>query len=541
MAIEASDELAGFLKWVSGEDFPGANEDRLFGMSRAYYGAADGVEAAIPLLVSAVESIREGVSGQADEAFVESMRAYVDEEPGFLAAAGIHMRKLGAKSQTSGTQVQYVKMTLIGAIILLLIEFAVALAFSFFNPGAALNWLAARVAIFRFLVRTLLGRLLMHVVMNQIIGIGLQVLLDLIVQRLQMAMGTRDHIDTSLTRQAAIAGAVGGAVATVLGPAANRIFRRFTGEVGDAVVNAIPDPKPPKSFLDALMTPAPKPTARQAVAEGAEELVVEAGTEVIAEGTVNAINGEGFKVTGAAATSGILSAGASIAGTNVGNAIRPGPDTSGGDGDAQPAKATPTNVPNAPADTSDPPPPYSSGEDRPDGSTGASNTGGPEGVAGNGTVTPVPTPTQVGTGPGNGPPGSGATQNGSASSTTGSGSAPASQKPAGDNTAPDGVAPESVSPNTPTLGPTTPNDLTPSDLTPNGLTPNDLTPNGLTSSDLTSNGLTSNGSFDSGPVSNEPVVGGSDSSGSTPAGLTGSPATTSSTVAASSTDRKSVV
>ncbi|WP_329110958.1 hypothetical protein OG792_17790 [Micromonospora sp. NBC_01699] len=407
MAIEASDQLAGFLKWVSGEDFPGANEDRLFGMSRAYYGAADGVEAAIPLLVSAVESIREGVSGQADEAFVESMRAYVDEEPGFLAAAGLHMRKLGAKSQTSGTQVQYVKMTLIGAIILLLIEFAVALAFSFFNPGAALNWLAARVAIFRFLVRTLLGRLLMHVVMNQIIGIGLQVLLDLIVQRLQMAMGTRDHIDTSLTRQAAIAGAVGGAIATVLGPAANRIFRRFGGEVADAVVDNIPTPKPPpKSFLDALLTPAPKPTARQAVVEGAEELVVEAGTEVLAEGTVNAINGEGFKVTGAAATSGILSAGASIAGTNVGNAIRPGPDTDqNADGGAdQPTKATPTDVP-MPVLTPGGPPP--GGPKAGSNNSGTSTDDDPDGTVDPApppyTATPTPVDTGAGTGPTNGP------------------------------------------------------------------------------------------------------------------------------------------
>ncbi|MGW4462619.1 WXG100-like domain-containing protein [Micromonospora sp. NPDC004704] len=506
MAIEASDQLAGFLKWVSGEDFPGANEDRLFGMSRAYYGAADGVEAAIPLLVTAVESIREGVSGQADEAFVESMRAYVDEEPGFLAAAGLHMRKLGAKSQTSGTQVQYVKMTLIGAIILLLIEFAVALAFSFFNPGAALNWLAARVAIFRFLVRTLLGRLLMHVVMNQIIGIGLQVLLDLIVQRLQMAMGTRDHIDTSLTRQAAIAGAVGGAIATVLGPAANRIFRRFGGEVADAVVDNIPTPKPPpKSFLDALMTPAPKPTARQAVVEAAEELVVEAGTEVLAEGTVNAINGEGFKVTGAAATSGILSAGASIAGTNVGNAIRPGPDDGpNADGTDQPTKSTPTDVP-TPVVTPGGPPPGSPGGVPPGGPKGGSNDpgtstdGGPDGPTDSdpATSTPIPVGAVPGAGSTNGP----ASTPSSAAPTTGSG--------------------------TPSSGPDaldapTPNAPTPDGSLPDGSVPNGSLSNAPTLSSPLSNAPTLDGPLSNGPASDlpfasaegfGPTVGGGDSQG----------------------------
>ncbi|WP_431727157.1 toxin glutamine deamidase domain-containing protein [Verrucosispora sp. TAA-831] len=362
MGIEASDDLAGFLKWISGEDFPGTDEDRLFGLSRAYSGAADGVDSALPLLVDAVRSIRRGVSGRADEAFVESMQGYL-RNPGYLAVAADQLRDLGAKSRASGTQVQYVKMMIIGALIQLMIDFIVALAFSFFNPGAALNWLAARVAVFRFLVRTLLGRLIQMVAVNQVIGIGLQVLMDAIVQRLQLSMGTRDRWDGKLTRDAAAVGALGGAVSTFLGPAINLLARRLGGPGARALTDAGADSVPPPgtTFRQALTTPEPRPTGRQATADAAGEMASEAAVEYLTEGLYGVMTGQGWNVGGAAAVSGAVSGAASAAGTNIGDAIRPGPD--GGtrdtesDGDA-PSRTTPT--PDPTSKSSPPPPPDAS-------------------------------------------------------------------------------------------------------------------------------------------------------------------------------------
>ncbi|QKW13591.1 toxin glutamine deamidase domain-containing protein [Verrucosispora sp. NA02020] len=391
MGIEASDDLAGFLKWISGEDFPGTDEDRLFGLSRAYSGAADGVDSALPLLVDAVRSIRRGVSGRADEAFVESMQGYV-RNPGYLAAAAEQLRDLGAKSRASGTQVQYVKMMIIGALIQLMIDFIVALAFSFFNPGAALNWLAARVAVFRFLVRTLLGRLIQMVAVNQVVGIGLQVLMDAIVQRLQLSMGTRDRWDGKLTRDAAAVGALGGAVSTFLGPAINLLARRLGGPGARALTDAGADSVPPPSntFRQALTTPEPRPTGRQATADAAGEMASEAAVEYLTEGLYGVMTGQGWNVGGAAAVSGAVSGAASAAGTNIGDAIRPDPDGSTRDAepdDPGPPRTTPTPDPtsksSSPPPDGPPPPidgPSSADTPPPPGPDGAGAPAAPDGT-----------------------------------------------------------------------------------------------------------------------------------------------------------------
>ncbi|WP_432838042.1 hypothetical protein [Dactylosporangium sp. CA-092794] len=328
--IEASRVVAGILKWITGEEFPATRETHLFSYGSTLQSAAGSVEAAHPHLVDGVRQISSGVSGQAQHAFVASMQPYVNHNPGYLRSAATSMRRAGRDIRDLGTQVQYVKMMIIATIVELMAEFAAAMAFSFFNPGLAMHWLAARVAMVRLLVRTWLGRLILQIALNQIIGVGLQTLMDAIIQRLQIDGGTRDHWDGRLSRQAASAGALGGAVGTGLGMALGRVIGRHGAEAGA------------RELADAM--PA-APVGAAGWRHATEEVAQEVGTEYLTEGLYGAMTGQGWSVGLAAASSGLVSGGFSAAGSRLGDGLRgttrgnaSGAEQSSGAGSSGPAE-----------------------------------------------------------------------------------------------------------------------------------------------------------------------------------------------------------
>src|SRR4051812_11509032 len=117
MAVEASDEVAGFLKFLVGEDFPATNEDRLFGLAQAYEQAANGLDGSAPLLQAGINQIRDAVSGQAERAFLASMEEYTSANPGYLTVASKYVHRMGHDHRDLATEVQYAKLMIIAAIV----------------------------------------------------------------------------------------------------------------------------------------------------------------------------------------------------------------------------------------------------------------------------------------------------------------------------------------------------------------------------------------------------------------------------------------
>ncbi|MET7394105.1 toxin glutamine deamidase domain-containing protein [Dactylosporangium sp. NPDC005572] len=322
MGLTMSDKMAGFLKWVTGEDFPGADEDRLFAVAQALHTAADGVEGAHPLLVSGVRRVREGVSGQADDAFVRSMQAYVNDSPGYLKSGARNLREVGEGVSTSGTQVQYTKIIIYMSVIELLVEVTVALAMAWINPAAVLDWMAKRFFVFRLLVETWLGRLILHIAINMGVGVGLQVLMDAIAQRMQIAMGTRDKWDASLTLQSAGVGALGGAISTILGPAAGALADAAGKAVGKVVGKTAGEAV--EAAADHAVPSTPGLLSRETVKDVVVEIASEAGGEYFTEGLYGVSQGVGWQVGGVAAVSGVVSGGLT-SGVETGvHALKPG-------------------------------------------------------------------------------------------------------------------------------------------------------------------------------------------------------------------------
>ncbi|PZG14117.1 hypothetical protein C1I95_22415 [Micromonospora craterilacus] len=278
MAIEISDRLAEFLYWVTGERFPGTNEDRLFAVASALDAAGNGVDESRPHLATAVRRIREGVGGNSFEAFLNSVNDYV-RDPGYVTGAAQHLRSMGRNTRDAGTQIQYQKMMILASTIEMFASFVLAFAFAFGNPGAAMAWLAARVAVFRFLIRTLFTRLLMAAVLVVGSEALMEAFLDGIIQRIQMRLGTRDQFDSRQFWQAVRDGSIGGAVILALGPAfagIGSVLTRINLPRGlrpdnlDALGRATPDrtlvpsPTPLPASASAYATTRPDSSARLA-------------------------------------------------------------------------------------------------------------------------------------------------------------------------------------------------------------------------------------------------------------------------------------
>ncbi|MEV4346284.1 hypothetical protein AB0J83_17590 [Actinoplanes sp. NPDC049596] len=215
MALEASDELNRFQLWLSGEQFPSANEDRLRAQAQAYDDAANAIETVIPMFAAAVSDIRSGVSGESERAFADAMEKYVGDN-GLLTFSGKYVHRLGSGMDDLATQVEYTKLMIIVILIELLIEFLSAMAVAWLFPGIMAQ-LTARLLVGRSMILAWLVRLGVSVASAELIGISMQVLMDLIVQEIQIQAGHRKGVDRRNVVQAVEVGALGGAIGLTVG------------------------------------------------------------------------------------------------------------------------------------------------------------------------------------------------------------------------------------------------------------------------------------------------------------------------------------
>ncbi|MDP9792686.1 hypothetical protein J2S43_001198 [Catenuloplanes nepalensis] len=263
MAIEVDDELAGFLKFLSGEDFPVANEDRIARIAAAHVTAAENIDASAAYFVEGVQAYRAGLGGSAEDAFLAAKEQYVLHDPGYLAIASKYVHRMGDSYQDAAATVEYAKLMIIAGLIQLFLEFALALAMAWFNPAAALARIALIRQIFRILYGTTTRRVLTAIVSSQVAGIVLQVAMDLFVQLYQIkGSGTRERIDLALTRAAAEIGSLGGAFNLGfdgLVRIVDDVFKKYVPDLFD-----IPGPGPggtPGGGPSPVRDPAPRPGA----------------------------------------------------------------------------------------------------------------------------------------------------------------------------------------------------------------------------------------------------------------------------------------
>jgi hypothetical protein len=217
MAMMVSPEVAKLFQVLTGEEWPDANEDHLRALAQEWAVGAQALGSQLgPGLRAAVQAIRSEFAGEAERAFAARVSPFIEGD-NYIDAAAELFKSLSDYLLKLALDVEYMKLVSIYSLIALLAEIALAIAMSPFTGGASMAWLAARMAIVRFLLRSLLGKLLLQLLQAAVFGIAFQLLIDAAAQATQFAMGTRNNWDTDKTKNAAGVGAMGAALAPFMG------------------------------------------------------------------------------------------------------------------------------------------------------------------------------------------------------------------------------------------------------------------------------------------------------------------------------------
>ncbi|WP_446689098.1 WXG100-like domain-containing protein [Saccharopolyspora phatthalungensis] len=235
------EEVRRLFQVLTGEDMTDADEDALFVVAAALESGAATVESLAPVVGHVVERVRGGFSGKATDRFAQRLEAFGP----VLESGGAGVRQLAEFARNLALQVQYLKFVTVGGLLLLVAEIAWAVAMAGPTGGASMAWLAARFAVMRLLLTRWWGQLFMRLAMAQIVGIGLQVVMDAGAQGLQFALGTRKKWDAAMSEMAVGVGSFSGllavplsALGNVVGNAIAKVLVRGLGDKIDAEVLA---------------------------------------------------------------------------------------------------------------------------------------------------------------------------------------------------------------------------------------------------------------------------------------------------------------
>ncbi|GLY83558.1 toxin glutamine deamidase domain-containing protein [Actinoallomurus iriomotensis] len=349
MAIEVPEGVQGLFLVLTGEKWPTANEDALREVGNAWGTAGDRLENELaPYLLQVVQNIRANFTGKSAIKFADMMAPYVVDQPRYVPQAAAQFQQLKKFLLDAATQVEYVKIISIEELVLLIAQIAWAIAMAFWTDGASMTWLAARMAIVRFLLKTWWGRLVLQFVLAELFGIAFQLALDVLTQAIQFAKGTRTSWDVQATISAVEVGAIGGLLSLPFSAISHFLSHRLTNgltrllgrEVNvttlqPVVVRAVngaardlgkdtPIPQAAKSVTEHLFRAADKPLRIRLTEIGVPaiiEMTEEGLHEAITEGVVMAVNGQGFQFNPFSFTSGVASSIATQGGHGIGKLL----------------------------------------------------------------------------------------------------------------------------------------------------------------------------------------------------------------------------
>ncbi len=332
MAIEVPEGVQGLFLVLTGEKWPTANEDALREVGNAWGTTSDRLQNELrPFLIQVVQNIRANFTGKSAIRFADMMAPYASEPPYYIPQAAEQFQQLKKFLLDAATQVEYVKIISIEELILLIAQIAWAIAMAFWTDGASMTWLAARMAIVRFLLQSWWGRLILQFALAELFGIAFQLALDVLTQAIQFAKHTRTSWDVQATISAVEVGAVGGLlslpfsaishfVSTKLTKVLSKVLSRdisvttIQPVVVRAVNGAVHDlEKEPvstvaKNITEGMIKAADKPLRLRLVGIGVPaiiEMAEEGLHEAITEGVVMAANGQGFQFNPFSFTSGM--------------------------------------------------------------------------------------------------------------------------------------------------------------------------------------------------------------------------------------------
>ncbi|MGI8306494.1 hypothetical protein [Saccharopolyspora hattusasensis] len=224
---------------LTGEDMTDADEGVLFAVADALEAGAAGLGEVRALVAELVGKVRTEFSGKAADRFADGLGIF----DGLLSSGQAGLLDLAVFVRKTSQQVRYLKLVTIYSLELLAVEMSWAMQFAGATAGASLAWLAARMAVMRFLLTSWWRQLFMRLAMMAAGGVVFNVLPDVQAQLQMWGEESAEKWDRTLTEQAAGMGAFSALVAlpmsAVGGLVSNMLTKVLVKGLGDDVDAAI--------------------------------------------------------------------------------------------------------------------------------------------------------------------------------------------------------------------------------------------------------------------------------------------------------------
>ncbi|MFC7924313.1 WXG100-like domain-containing protein [Streptomyces cinereoruber] len=285
MAINPPEGIADFLAFVSGMEWPEADEDLMRRVAEHYGSIAEDLETLSGYVVELIPIVKNDFEGEAAASFLVAMRDLTGQTAGAnqLEQTAELSRQLSEVALKVANQVEYTKIMAILQLVQLLAEILFATLFSAFTFGAVWGPVSALFAATREGLHQLFRWLLQTIVSQTFIGIIGGVFQDTVIQLHQLTSGhTKSWNTESLldsVKQGALSGVVAGPLeilshyggkllGRLLGgkPPASIISKRVDDilkETGDKLNDVAPNPKPDVTPGGATKPDGPTPKAKE--------------------------------------------------------------------------------------------------------------------------------------------------------------------------------------------------------------------------------------------------------------------------------------
>ncbi|ASO18876.1 hypothetical protein FHR81_001141 [Actinoalloteichus hoggarensis] len=202
MGIEIPEWLQWLTPIVVGASWPEGDETALRRLGEGWASTATEVGSVAEAAEAAGQAALATMEGDTADAFREFWGQYVVNDPQFLPKLQQLCDELGAACDNAALEVEYTKLSIIAALVMLAASIASMIAAAFASFGASTAGIPIAQAATRSVVQMIFQELIKQLVIN--LGV------DIAIQSGQMLAGDRDSWDIGKTVSAGITGAASG-------------------------------------------------------------------------------------------------------------------------------------------------------------------------------------------------------------------------------------------------------------------------------------------------------------------------------------------
>ncbi|MDA3649553.1 hypothetical protein LZ318_07880 [Saccharopolyspora indica] len=210
MGIEIPDAVKWLTPIVVGADWPEGDETALRRVAEAWVAAGQDVDGVIQETEAAIQAAVGTMEGQTHDAFVEFAKGYVNGDAGHLPDLKKLCEALGEGADGAALEIEYTKMSIIAALLILAAQIAAMIASAVATFGASTAGIPVAQAATQMTVRMFFQQLLQKIAQQILINVAINVGVDAGIQSLQFARGDRQSWDWSNTGNAAVSGVAAG-------------------------------------------------------------------------------------------------------------------------------------------------------------------------------------------------------------------------------------------------------------------------------------------------------------------------------------------